>query len=93
MSKHHTPGPWLCKPLQSYAQPGYAVFWKDTSKPGIHSRRLDYQGCFTEADARLVAAAPDLLASLIEVVRISDRKHDAWDAAKAAIAKATEVQP
>lgn len=34
------------------------------------------------------AAAPDLLAALEEVVRISDRKHDAWDAAKAAIKKA-----
>lgn len=37
---------------------------------------------------RAAAAAPDLLAALEEVVRISDRKHDAWDAAKAAIKKA-----
>lgn len=36
----------------------------------------------------LIAAAPELLAALEEVVRISDRKHDAWDAAHAAIAKA-----
>ena len=53
----------------------------------------------TEEDAALMvanknaataaaAAAPDLLAALEEVVRISDRKHDAWDAAKAAIKKA-----
>ena len=42
----------------------------------------------TEEDAALMAAAPDLLAALEEVVRISDRKHDAWDAAKAAIRKA-----
>lgn len=40
------------------------------------------------ANARLLAAAPDLLEALIWVVRISDRKHDAWDAARAAIAKA-----
>jgi hypothetical protein len=38
--------------------------------------------------ARLIAAAPDLLAALKEVVRISDRKHDAWDAAREAIANA-----
>ena len=40
--------------------------------------------------ATLFAAAPDLLEALIEVVRISDRKHDAWDKAKAAINKATQ---
>lgn len=40
------------------------------------------------ADAVLFAAAPELLAALEAVVAISDRKHDAWDAAKAAIAKA-----
>ena len=40
------------------------------------------------ANARLMAAAPDLLAALKEVVRLSDRKHDAWDAARIAIAKA-----
>ena len=42
-----------------------------------------------DANARLIAAAPELLATLQEVVRISDHKHDAWNAAKAAIAKAT----
>lgn len=33
-------------------------------------------------------AGPELLPALKEVVRISNRKHDAWDAARAAIAKA-----
>lgn len=37
---------------------------------------------------RLIAAAPDLLAALEEVVAISDRQHDAWDRAKAAISAA-----
>ena len=31
----------------------------------------------------------ELLEALIEVVAISDRKHEIWDKAKAAIAKAT----
>jgi len=41
-----------------------------------------------QANARLIAAAPELLEALQEVVAISDRKHDAWDKAHAAIAKA-----
>lgn len=44
-----------------------------------------------EANAKLIAAAPDLLEALQEVVRISDRKHTAWDKAKAAIIKAVGV--
>ena len=38
--------------------------------------------------ASFIAAAPDLLAALKWVVTISKRKHDAWDMARAAIAKA-----
>lgn len=40
------------------------------------------------ANARLFAAAPDLLGALKEVVAISDRKHNAWDKAHIAISKA-----
>lgn len=41
-----------------------------------------------EANAHLIAAAPDLLEALEEIVAITDRKHVAWDRAKTAIAKA-----
>lgn len=41
-----------------------------------------------EDNAALIAAAPDLFEALEEVIRISDRKHAAWDKAKAALAKA-----
>jgi hypothetical protein len=43
----------------------------------------------TRANARLMAAAPDLLESLQEIIAITDRSHIAWDKAKAAIKKAT----
>lgn len=43
--------------------------------------------------ARLIAASPDLLEALEEVVAVSDRKHVAWDKARAAIAKATKGTP
>ncbi len=41
-----------------------------------------------EANARLIASAPDLLAALEGVLRVADRKTDEFDAARAAIAKA-----
>lgn len=45
-----------------------------------------------EANARLIAAAPDLLEALIGVVRVADRATDEFDAARAAIRKATGEQ-
>ena len=55
--------------------------------PG-RDHHADWCASVIHPDARLIEAAPDLLAALKAVVRISDRKHDAWDAAHAAIAKA-----
>ena len=43
----------------------------------------------SEADAALIAAAPDLLAALEAVVSVADRKTVEFDQARAAIAKAT----
>jgi hypothetical protein len=41
-----------------------------------------------KANARLIAAAPDMLEALQGVLRVADRKTDEFDAARAAIAKA-----
>jgi len=41
-----------------------------------------------DANARLIAAAPDLLEALQGVLRVADRATDEFDAARAAIAKA-----
>lgn len=41
-------------------------------------------------NTKLIAAAPELLEALIEVVRISDRNNIAWNRAKEVIKKATE---
>lgn len=91
MTAPHTPGPWRAKQLGSYGQPGWVLLWPD--KGGAHMRRLDYQGNFTEQDARLLAAAPDLLVALQAVVRVADRATFEFDLARAAIAKATECMP
>lgn len=87
MSENWTPGPWIVddrssKPrILTGASPNYLI----AAGPicgGSAARRT------AEANGRLIAAAPELYAALEEVVRISDRKHDAWDEAKAALAKA-----
>lgn len=91
MAAQHTPAPWRAKQLGTYNQPGWVILWPD--KGGAHMRRLDYQGNFAEADARLIAAAPDLLAALRAVVSVADRATQEFDQARAAIAKATELMP
>lgn len=62
---------------------------QDTPNYDDSKNLLDLEECSNaEANAILYTAAPDLLEALEEVVRISDRKHIAWDKAKAAIKKA-----
>lgn len=90
----HTPGPWEVAAGDNYRIEAAAI--PETYPhhfPGDDLGRMvamvgNRQPDFGAADAALIAAAPDLLAALQAVVAISDRKHDAWDAAKVAIAKA-----
>ena len=56
-----TPAPWHFKKLVvNYG--GHVVMF--TSQNGQRTHRLDFAGEFKEADARLIAAAPELLAAL-----------------------------
>lgn len=83
----HTPGPWACFYKHKYAE------WHVSIPMPQSAMRLalfpnGVQSANPEADARLIAAAPDLLAALRRLVAISDRNHEAWTAAKATIAMA-----
>lgn len=85
----HTSGPWVVDP--KHPSEWNAVLPSGTGvKIGM---------CFvlaygvpvmedSEANARLCAAAPDLLAALKRVVAVADRATDEFDAARAAIARA-----
>jgi hypothetical protein len=68
-----TPGPWAAKRLVSGSYPGHVIIWPDKSKGGLHMRRLDsFSGSFSEADAYLIAAAPELLEVLEEMLNMMD---------------------
>ena len=81
----HTPGPWSAVEEGVYCSAGPVVARVDGRGFEQYAPR-DHQE--RDANARLIAAAPDLLSALKSVVSLSDRKHEAWDAAKAAIKKA-----
>lgn len=94
-TENHTPGPWRI--ATGDEENGYGVLGdekpaKSTNWPGA---TVSDHVCIADgkANARLIAAAPDLLAALIQLLdTVSDDGtlvSDALDDARAAIAKAT----
>lgn len=96
MSKH-TKWPWILSeyevrhPITLEFRKGCEIFCADNNRVvceipdyNYHTEDVEYQS----ADARLIAAAPDLLEALEAVVRVADRATDEFDMARAAIAKA-----
>lgn len=89
----HTPGPWTVKPEklfngQHVAGRSAEVVSGDCTIAKVV--RFGQKPCdpISEANARLISAAPDMLAALEAVVRVADRKTVEFDAARAAISKA-----
>ena len=97
MSKH-TPGNWIAKPMDSADWIDLVTDDPETCGGSAHS--LPFASCRhfnQEANARLIAAAPDLLealeelADLVDCIRSGDYTPDSFTTqpARAAIAKAT----
>ena len=84
----HTPAPWHFKKLAVH-DGGHVVMF--TAQNGQRTHRLDCAGEFKEADAHLIAAAPELLAAcrLVEQAQRDGDYMTAFRAVSAAIAKAT----
>ncbi len=90
-----TPGPWSYVPAEelSHDAPGFHVV---VALGGIIGGEADdpvwviedATNIAGEANAHLIAAAPDLYAALEAVVAIADRRTVEFDAARAALAKA-----
>ena len=95
MSKtNHTPGPWYLRTNRHTDSQGNSWGWLDAAPPGGQQRTIPgvnvtwTDGSITKANARLIAAAPDLLAALRAIMESSvDAEHVAQ--AQAAIDKAT----
>lgn len=87
MRTKHSPGTWVAEVNHIVARdkdgnltrPNSIAVIPDTKRPISPE---------SEANARLIAAAPDLLAALKSVVAIADRNTVEFNAAKLAIAKA-----
>jgi len=91
----HTPGPWMHKATASLG-PQYAVYPEDSTTGAVICIVYDHGN--TEANARLIAAAPELLEALRDIVRAHDVKMGKGavklriELARVAIAKAVTTE-
>lgn len=93
----YTKGPWILEEGKTRKLDHMNVVHSDNSVGAASSvvAKVTCRSSWIEehkANARLIAAAPDLLEALIGVVRVADRATVEFDAARAAIAKATAHQ-
>jgi hypothetical protein len=89
MSGQHTPGPWEWDDTVWSYDPEQQAPWL-IQAGGRMDRVLGGQITCNEADARLIAAAPELLDALKEMVRMAETEGwEGFEKAKAAIAKAS----
>lgn len=92
----HTPGPWIYQSsmCDDGETPHAVISAKDLDSAYADGRYLVVRGCIDEADAQLIAAAPDMLAALKAVAATEmywlehPLRFAAYKAARAAIAKA-----
>lgn len=91
----HTPGPWYLRANRHPDSAGRQWGWVDATPPGstqtsIPGVRVEWvRGENSEANARLIAAAPTMLEALKEIDALpSFRLDEAGQIARAAIARA-----
>lgn len=89
-----TPGPWVAALGEvPYEEFNGELTWTVDAPDNWGICTIDCPVSDREANARLIAAAPDLLEALQAVVRVADRNTVDFDLARAAIAKALGGQP
>ena len=91
MEKKHTPGPWE---VRKTASGNPFIYAGQLNVAGVAMVRAGVDSATAEANARLIAAAPELLEALIQAVAWIEGEITAVNAlskAHAAIAKATST--
>lgn len=93
MNTQHTPGPWVADAVSRHPNRWVTeIRYRHAEESGtvatVDSRRVEVH----EANARLLAASPDLLAALIRLVTATENGavgtlDPAWTEARAAIAR------
>lgn len=89
----YTPRPWAAREVFNHTEghSSHVIVWRDGTDANHQYRRLGRDGNFTEQDARLIAAAPDLLNAAVRVLELWDNNGNpagAFELLRAAIAKA-----
>lgn len=88
----HTPGPWHPVKVNHPGNNHYSIRDSENNERAIVDASYAVTLASlerTEANARLISAAPELLEALKAVLSVADRKTVEFDKARAAIAKAT----
>jgi hypothetical protein len=89
MSTQHTPGPWKVKAHSTAVLAGRKQICSNVNAASNLPVNMKDDLEIAYANARLIAAAPELLNALKVLADVAERKGIPCDAARAAIAKAT----
>ena len=81
----HTPGPWYAEKKNVHTGSVATCHWDGEDWWEVYS--LNWTDGSAEANARLIAAAPDLLNALTVLVDVAEARGIPCDAAKSAILK------
>jgi hypothetical protein len=89
MTEKHTPGPWWITDHGVRDSGGYICHTKSVQRYADQDERYVREVAQREADKHLIAAAPDLLASLRDMVEwLDDGNRQLSESAAADVAKA-----
>jgi hypothetical protein len=77
----HTPGPWTIQRRSPAAVRWDSIIRGSNGEPVASSLAAGYPERESEANARLIAAAPDLLKALKTAIRIANEARIEWDRA------------
>lgn len=91
----HTPGPWVCYADLPSVDPNWHIVTNASRMRVLANVHIEPGNAVDEANARLITAAPELLAACRYIVEAGENGDEVTAIAKAraAIAKATGIEP